>query len=320
MKQKLPLLLAAFCCCSLTMFGQEYISVSQVSNNGSQAKDLNVINASSNPDTANSTSMSVFGMNTNNAWGNGFTTKNMPPGVTYGLGVCFTNPLSSSDLVATYAMQLIGSTDDTSLLYRFNTNGYQGGSASYNGWGPWIRIWNSMDDGEGSGLDADLIHGQEPQWTTDAQGDVINTNTGNIGIGTNTTDGYKLAVNGSIISTKFSVKTYGNWPDYVLASQYNLTPLPEVARYISANNHLPEIPSASDLDRSHLDLGDMQGRQMKKIEELTLYAIDADKRITQQDSLIRQQQAMLSAMQSQLKAEQEEIRALNQKISSDTTN
>ena len=102
---------------------------------------------------------------------------------------------------------------------------------------------------------------------------------GNVGVGTNNTQGYKFAVNGDAIFTKVKVKQYGTWPDYVFHSPYRLMPLIDLEKYIQKNKHLPDVPSAKEVEDNGLDLGDNQAILLKKIEELTLYIIDINKKV-----------------------------------------
>jgi hypothetical protein len=105
---------------------------------------------------------------------------------------------------------------------------------------------------------------------------------GKIAIGTTDTakmSGYSLAVNGNALFNMVKVKTYGNWPDYVFHTPYKLRSLSEVEKFIQQNNHLPEVPSAEEIEKNGLDLGDNQAMLLKKIEELTLYAIDQNSRM-----------------------------------------
>lgn len=102
---------------------------------------------------------------------------------------------------------------------------------------------------------------------------------GSVGIGTTKTSGYKLAVNGSAIFTKAVVKLYTTWPDYVFAPTYQLPSLPEVKAYITQHQHLAEMPTAHDIEKDGIDLGDNQAKLLKKVEELTLYVIDLNEKM-----------------------------------------
>ncbi|THU38412.1 hypothetical protein FAM09_17230 [Niastella caeni] len=108
--------------------------------------------------------------------------------------------------------------------------------------------------------------------------------TGNVGIGISTPQ-TKLAVNGDITAKKVKVTQTG-WADYVFHPTYKLRPLPELEQYINKQQHLPEIPSAAEVEKNGIDLGNNQALLLKKIEELTLYVIDLNKKVQQQQEEI----------------------------------
>ena len=117
-----------------------------------------------------------------------------------------------------------------------------------------------------------------------SNGDVIlagarNAVNGNVGIGTLDTKGYKLAVNGDAMFTKIQVKAYSNWPDYVFGESYKLMPLQELEAYVKENNHLPEVPSAKEIEEEGINVAEMNKVLLKKIEELTLHVIELEKKI-----------------------------------------
>ena len=93
-----------------------------------------------------------------------------------------------------------------------------------------------------------------------------------------------LTVNGDV-SVKGAVRANevrvsvpnGSYPDYVFASGYKLMLLPDVELSIQKDGHLPGVPSAKDIESSGLAVSTMMVKQMEKIEELTLYAIQLDK-------------------------------------------
>ncbi|MBC34554.1 MAG: hypothetical protein CL663_00715 [Bacteroidetes bacterium] len=102
---------------------------------------------------------------------------------------------------------------------------------------------------------------------------------GDIGIGTTDTFGYKLAVNGTIGAKEIVVETTSAWPDYVFASDYELRSLDEVENYIEENQHLPDVPSAAEVEESGISLGEMNATLLQKVEELTLYIIQQQKEL-----------------------------------------
>jgi hypothetical protein len=98
---------------------------------------------------------------------------------------------------------------------------------------------------------------------------------GNVGIGT-TNPQHLLQVAGTIGAEEVLVTSTG--ADYVFEPGYRLKPLSEVAKYIEANHHLPDIPSADEVKQKGMGVGDMEAKLLAKIEELTLHMIQADER------------------------------------------
>lgn len=124
------------------------------------------------------------------------------------------------------------------------------------------------------------------QWATAASN--INYTAGTVSIGTTTAPvGYKLAVGGKTITAEVVVKPESSgWPDYVFESDYELMPLSALERYVKQNKHLPDVPTAKEVDSNGVALGELNATLLKKVEELTLYMIELKKENEAQQKLI----------------------------------
>lgn len=120
----------------------------------------------------------------------------------------------------------------------------------------------------------------------------------------NATGNYRLFVEGGILTEKIKValRSSANWADYVFANDYKLMPLNEVEAFVKTNKHLPGIDSAEQLAKDGIDVAQMQSKQMEKIEELTLYIIDQDKKIAEQAKALEKNSKELEALKMQIQA------------------
>ncbi len=118
------------------------------------------------------------------------------------------------------------------------------------------------------------------------------TPSGYVGIGTTNPDA-QLAVKGTIHAEEVKVDLQVPGPDYVFEPTYQLPPLTEIESYIKANKHLPEVPSAKEMETNGINLSEMNMLLLKKVEELTLHIID-------QSKTIQQQKQQADALQSRL--------------------
>ncbi|QKJ31063.1 hypothetical protein HQ865_15305 [Mucilaginibacter mali] len=183
------------------------------------------------------------------------------------------------------------------------------------GWARAFRVVNSSNsDGKDGGAFGAVGSGTAPNYvymsipTADATGYdsqkiIALDNSGNVGIGTTNPQGYKLAVKGSLIAEEIKVKLSSSWPDYVFKPSYKLPTLAEVKTYIDKNQHLPDVPSADDVAKNGLDVGEMNKLLMKKVEELTLYLIGQDKAKQDQQKeidLLKQQLTNLTKIVNQI--------------------
>lgn len=117
---------------------------------------------------------------------------------------------------------------------------------------------------------------------------------GSVGVGTKATHGYKLAVNGSAIFTKVSIRNYASWPDYVFKGDYKLPGLDSLEKYIRVNQHLPGIIGADKARDQGIDLAENQALLLQKVEELTLYLIREHKQVEALTKEVRRLKAKLN--------------------------
>jgi hypothetical protein len=92
---------------------------------------------------------------------------------------------------------------------------------------------------------------------------------------------YNLFVSKGILAerVRVAVPNSEKWADYVFEPDYRLMPLSEVEKFITTYGHLPNVSSATDAAKQGMDILEMNVKLLEKVEELTLYAIDANKRI-----------------------------------------
>ncbi|PYF74186.1 hypothetical protein B0O44_104357 [Pedobacter nutrimenti] len=107
---------------------------------------------------------------------------------------------------------------------------------------------------------------------------------GKVGIQTPNPGNYELAVNGKIRAKE--VKVEAGWSDFVFEKGYPLLPLPEVESFIEKNKHLPDVPSDAEVKKNGVNLGVVHSKLLQKIEELTLYIIELNKTVQQQQKEI----------------------------------
>ncbi len=118
-------------------------------------------------------------------------------------------------------------------------------------------------------------------------------NSGNVFIGMNNCTGctnafYKLYVEGGIAAREVKVTAATTFPDYVFEKDYNLMSIYELEAYLTKHKHLPEIPGAGDVAANGgFEVGDMQTKLLKKIEEQTLYIISLQKQLDELKTLVK---------------------------------
>lgn len=84
---------------------------------------------------------------------------------------------------------------------------------------------------------------------------------------------------GEVFARKYTT-TLNPIPDYVFLPTYNLMSFGDLRMYIRINQHLPNIPSASEYEQNGVDLGELNRLLLEKVEELTLYILELEERVT----------------------------------------
>ena len=147
----------------------------------------------------------------------------------------------------------------------------------------------------------------------------LNTNTGSAIIGADPGGSGQLRVGGGAdfkgtVRAKEVVVTLNGWSDHVFAPDYQLASLSEVAAHIESKRHLPGIPAESEIIEKGLSMGEMQRLHMAKIEELTLYAIQADRVAATQHKLLQEVVAKQAATEVQNQRLERENLALAERL------
>src|SRR5690606_17774252 len=107
-----------------------------------------------------------------------------------------------------------------------------------------------------------------------------------VGIGTTYVPlDFNLAVEGSAMFEDLWVKPKVDWPDYVFCSDYILLSLNELESFILTEGHLPKLPVAGSVESDGVSVTELQPILVEKIEELTLYIIQLEKRIKELELL-----------------------------------
>lgn len=172
------------------------------------------------------------------------------------------------------------------LITRFKNNGGSGDKSSlvqFESGDAAPHLWLTGVGGVGNGFN--LTDGQFYLERVGTGVFMTVTKNGNIGMGTmNPT--HKLAVNGTIQAKEIIGKT--GWSDFVFEKDYKLRSLSQVDAFVKENKHLPEIPSAKEVEENGVGVGKVESLLLMKVEELTLYLIEQDKRLAEQNKRLKE--------------------------------
>jgi hypothetical protein len=139
----------------------------------------------------------------------------------------------------------------------------------------WFQGWTTADEPMQGTHVQKLAYKNRFKGTVTNEGNLYSL--GHVGIGTYDTKGYKLAIAGNMIAESVKVQLQGSWADYVFDEGYKLPKLNDIESFVKEHKHLPEIPSAAQVKSEGIDLGQMNEKLLKKIEELTLHLIEQNK-------------------------------------------
>lgn len=130
-------------------------------------------------------------------------------------------------------------------------------------------------------------------WKLNTNPNDIFYSAGNVSIGTTkVTDGqidYMLSVAGDVRAESVEVSLEQSWPDYVFEKDYELNSVKDLEEYIAKNKHLPNVPSEEEVKEQGINLGEMDAILLRKIEELTLYIIEQQKKIDALEKKVNKQ-------------------------------
>lgn len=115
------------------------------------------------------------------------------------------------------------------------------------------------------------------------------------------TQGGNVYADGTILCREIEV-SMAAFPDYVFESGYELLSLKEIDEFIREHGHLPNIPSAGEVEANGIGLGEMSKKLLEKVEELTLHLIEKEKEVNALHKELSDQQAKTDERLSALEA------------------
>jgi hypothetical protein len=169
----------------------------------------------------------------------------------------------------------------------------------------YLFLLNSPNQSTASGLKAGgVLVSDSYTYANPSKNDLIVKGNVLIGKSSQTNNSYKLDVNGTIRASEIKVNLDG--ADFVFEGGYRLMPLNELERFVKEQKHLPEIAPAKEMREKGTDLGNLNSKLLQKIEELTLYIIEQDKKIIE----LEKQNAKIELQNQDLQMLKEEIEKL----------
>ncbi len=116
-----------------------------------------------------------------------------------------------------------------------------------------------------------------------------------------------IQLDGSLSANNITVNANGNTADFVFEDDYYLKDLSEVESFIKEHKHLPEIPSAAEMEASGVNLAEMNKLLLQKVEELTLYVIDLEKDNQQKEELLQIGETKRNSLEKKILNQEERL-------------
>lgn len=93
-------------------------------------------------------------------------------------------------------------------------------------------------------------------------------------------DLFVVRADGTVFAREIEINSGQNFPDYVFSDSYNLTSISELEKFINVNKHLPGFEKAGYYEKNGIAVNALLIKQQEKLEELVLYIIQLEKRLT----------------------------------------
>ncbi len=113
-----------------------------------------------------------------------------------------------------------------------------------------------------------------------------------MGAGTgNPVAGLEISSKSVKVNIPLQIKSTEPWADYVFEVGYQPMPLKEIEAFAKEHKHLPEVPSTADVEKDGIDIAKMNAILLKKVEELTLHAVEQEKKMDALQAEVREMKA-----------------------------
>jgi len=105
-----------------------------------------------------------------------------------------------------------------------------------------------------------------------------------------------LNVVGGILADSVRIAPTSAWADYVFDKNYKLMAVSALAVFIEKNKHLPGIPSSAEVSANGVELTALNVKLLEKIEELFLYMIEQNRKISDQQIILSAQEKQIEKL------------------------